>query len=224
MSMNFSEIAPVLAPLGFGAWLGATVLFAGCGGAVQLDDVPIGGDGGTTGPGNPGAPGAIGTPGTPGSPGAPIGTGTTTPGGPSGPPTVVDASAPPPLQTIVCGDQSCTAGVESCCFDPNGDASCIAKGATCQGFPLDCSSGQKSCGSGEACCLDLQDQSASCVPKDQCSGAPSPNGGQIILCDSDADCRQGERCRDAPGDFGIKICRPRRGGDGSGGGGGFGGN
>jgi hypothetical protein len=160
------------------------------------------GSGGVSGSGSAGST-------TPGSPGTP-----------TQPPSVLDAGAPTKPQIISCGGTTCAAGAQVCCIDPmTGGSDCVAGGSQCQGIPLSCSSGA-TCGAGQICCFEVDGVAggaASCVAKGSCGGSP----GNAILCESDAECPQGERCREAPGteEFGIKICRRRRGGGGGGSGG-----
>ena len=208
----------------------ALSVLSACGGAVALDDIPREVDGGA-GPGNgagngngagSGTGNGVGT----GGSGSAGGSGSTSPGSPGSPPFPPDASPPPKPTVIACGQSSCSGGTQSCCITQAGDASCIAKGGQCAGIPLDCTSGA-SCPGGQVCCLDIQGlPTAACTSLAACDSGPSPNGppSSVILCDSDAECPQAMRCRDAPGDVGIKFCRPRRnGGGGNGGNGGNGG-
>jgi hypothetical protein len=78
--------------------------------------------------------------------------------------------------------------------------SCIPEGGSCQGPKLDCSK-TSNCAPGEVCCFKGgPDGGASC--RDTCGGGGPGSGVQ--LCETDAECLNGEPCTVGKG--GIKRC------------------
>ncbi|MEO7094388.1 MAG: hypothetical protein ABI175_14120 [Polyangiales bacterium] len=181
----------------------------GCGGSVSAEgeesDTGAGGDD-TSIPGVDG--GTVDTGGTP-TDGGTIKDGTVV--SDSSP---TDAITPPPLDgtvppadggapgRITCGATTCDAAKQDCCiaFGGGGGSTCIAKGGTCSGAALSCSSAA-SCKAGEVCCSK---RSASGAISSVCE-ATKCAGTEPQICATDAECPTGTRCRDAVG--GFKTCR-----------------
>ncbi len=137
---------------------------AGRGGAI--------GTAGTTGRG-----GTTGTAGTTGRGGA-AGTSPTGRGGVGGGGTSGTGGA----TLIPCGQTTCVAGVQACCFQM-GAARCIQATETCPGgASISCLDGS-ACTPGNICCLSLIAGQATCVGPPVCGFA-----GGVILCGSAAEC------------------------------------
>ncbi len=109
----------------------------------------------------------------------------------------------PPVEPINCGDQSCDVATEICCATFQG-TNCIPASSNCMGFTLECSSAA-SCPGAEVCCASgsPMNMTATCGPKCE-GGGPGPGGGGFQLCETDAECDEGEPCNDAFG--GFKVC------------------
>lgn len=102
-----------------------------------------------------------------------------------------------PSAIIRCGMDSCAAAIEDCCVSMAG-SECRPKGTCGRGATLSCS-GSSSCG-GQACCLSFRDGGAFATCQPMCAGRDQR------LCDTDADCTMGRRCRDSM--FGgFRVCR-----------------
>lgn len=115
--------------------------------------------------------------------------------------------------TIVCGGDVCDLTSEECCVPFGAEGSCVPAGTCENAASFSCSSSAQ-CDEGEVCCFSGgggpgTDPSAECAP--QCGGG-GPNGGGLQLCETEAECEDGEPCEEAP--FGFKVC----GGFGPGGG------
>jgi hypothetical protein len=100
--------------------------------------------------------------------------------------------APPPSDgstpgIIECGTTTCNAATQQCCVTWQG-ASCIAKGAQCQGIVATCD-GPEDCNPGQICCGRTwgQNRGLTCTAPNAC------NNGERV-CHLDADCVSGERC------------------------------
>jgi Cys-rich repeat protein len=109
---------------------------------------------------------------------------------------------------------SCDPTTQVCCVTfgmGGGSAQCIAKGATCQGASVGCSSAAN-CASGDVCCGAFTNNMLSSA----CQAAPcpavAPLGRPIQLCATDGECPNGEKCRTGFG--GIKACAAAGGFDG----------
>lgn len=103
-------------------------------------------------------------------------------------------------QPITCGGEVCDASTQVCCLA--GSFRCIAKGDSCSGPALGCTS-HADCG-GEVCCLSLTgdaSNASSCKP----SCNTRDTGRDRQLCDTDADCQAPFRyCRATV--FGLNLC------------------
>lgn len=204
--------------------LAAVVLVAACGGRGSLlgpDPFAETGGSGGSGPGASGSgasgSGASGTGASPGT-GA-SGTGASGTGASSG---TGGSVPPPPPVTITCGfGPACDAATEVCCVSFGGggppDLSCVPAGQ-CDGAPIACSDAS-SCADDEVCCAQFGggDIGAACQPG---CGGPGPGGG-VQLCETDAECLNGEPCANTP--LGFKTCGSFGGGGPGGGPGGGGG-
>jgi len=151
-----------------------------------------GGSGGTTGVAGRG--GTTGTAGVTGRGGA-AGTNPTGRGGIGGGGTTGTAGA----TQIPCGQTTCVAGVQACCFQM-GTARCIQANEMCPGgASISCLDGS-ACAPGNVCCLSLLAGQATCVGPPVCGFA-----GGVVLCSSAAQCPGTEPncCR-----FGqVGVCR-----------------
>jgi hypothetical protein len=186
----------------FGVVMAFTVAAAACGGSLATIPDEDAGTSGTSTPTGTATPTGTGT-------STPPSTGTTTP---VPPPTSRDGGQPPQTDasatdasspnTLACGAATCTLPGEECCITQAG-ASCIAKGATCQGGTLSCTS-KANCTGNNVCCgrFGGGGGSATCAPS--CGGG-GPGGGAIQLCATSAECTGGTRCMDSFG--GLRICR-----------------
>ena len=101
--------------------------------------------------------------------------------------------------TITCGNATCDGTTQACCLTMQGQ-SCIPEGGNCQGPKLDCSK-TSNCAPGEVCCFEGgPGGGASC--RDTCGGGGPGSGVQ--LCETSAECLNGEPC--SVGKGGIKRC------------------
>ena len=140
------------------------------------------GRGGTGGGGTTGTAGATGRGGVAGtSPtgrGGAAGTSPTGRGGIGGGGTTGTGGA----TLIPCGQTTCVAGVQACCFQM-GTARCIQATETCPGgASISCLDGS-ACTAGNVCCLSLLAGQATCVGPPVCGFA-----GGVVLCSSAAQC------------------------------------
>jgi hypothetical protein len=152
------------------------------------------GRGGAGGPGRGGSSGTVGSGGAVGSggmvgSGGVVGTGgrggiagTGVPGGRGGrgPVAGTTGTGGQPVGTIPCGQTTCLAGTQACCF-LQGVATCIPAGTMCPGVSISCFDGS-GCAAGDVCCISLPALQSSCVAPQIC-GAPG-----LILCSSPAHC------------------------------------
>ena len=156
-----------------GAGAGGAAGRGGTGGAAGLA-----GRGGTTGTaGQTGRGGTTGTAGVTGRGGV-AGTSPTGRGGIGGGGTTGTGGA----ALIPCGQTTCVAGVQACCFQM-GTARCIQATETCPGgASISCLDGS-ACSSGDVCCLSLLAGQSTCVAPTVCGFA-----GGVVLCGSAAEC------------------------------------
>jgi hypothetical protein len=99
------------------------------------------------------------------------------------------------LGAIHCGNGTCAAGTEECCFTTTTgttSASCVAAG-TCAGTPVACGA-PSNCADGQVCCSDTK-LAVAC--KSSCA-----NG--TLLCASHDDCPRSYRC--VAGLNGYSVC------------------
>jgi hypothetical protein len=150
--------------------------------------------GGSQGVGGAATTGGVGTGGSIGTAGFGAVAGTTSVAGAAGAP-----SGPP----ITCGADVCDSASESCCAGLAG-LSCVAKGQTCAGAVLGCTT-NADCGMG-ICCISITGEvSAASSCKPQCDTGTTRDRQ---LCQVDADCRMPFRfC--TPTIFGVNICTRR---------------
>ena len=169
---------------------------AGGGGGATGGNVVGGAGGGGTGgaAGVAGRGGTTGTAGVTGRGGA-AGTSPTGRGGIGGGGTTGTGGA----TQIPCGQTTCVAGVQACCFQM-GTARCIQATETCPGgASISCLDGS-ACAPGDVCCLSLLAGQSTCVGPAVCGFASG-----VILCSSAAQCpaTAANCCR-----FGqVGICR-----------------
>jgi hypothetical protein len=100
---------------------------------------------------------------------------------------------------IPCGAVTCDSTSQECCFGHAG-GSCIPKGGACDGgITLTCSGPEDCPVAGDVCCAEASSggAGASCTTEAACHG--------LILCQTDEDCPDMERCEMVL--EGYKICR-----------------
>jgi hypothetical protein len=114
-------------------------------------------------------------------------------------------SIPPGVDTgvssssIRCGMMaSCTSPAEDCCLSLGGAAECRPRGTCGRGAALSCSS-PANCG-GQVCCLSFRDGGARATCQPMCGGRDQ------TLCETDADCTMGRRCRTSM-IGGVRVCQ-----------------
>jgi hypothetical protein len=120
-----------------------------------------------------------------------------TPGTDAG--TTVDTG--PVSSPIRCGMATCDTAKEQCCVQPSGGtltSSCRPTG-TCGDRAIAFSCSASSCPSGQSCCLRISMTGSTATCSSMCGG-----GGSYRLCNSDGDCRMGERCRGT--EIGVRVC------------------
>ena len=167
---------------GGGGATGGGVGGAGTGGAAgrggTTGTAGVTGRGGTTGTaGVTGRGGTTGTAGVTGRGGA-AGTSPTGRGGIGGGGTTGTGGA----TQIPCGQTTCVAGVQACCFQM-GTTRCIQATEICPGgATISCLDGS-ACAAGNVCCLSLLVGQATCVGPQVCGFA-----GGVVLCSSAAQC------------------------------------
>jgi hypothetical protein len=88
---------------------------------------------------------------------------------------------------IECGNTTCDAATQQCCVTFQG-ASCIARGAQCQGAVATCD-GPEDCGGTTPICCGRTNGSNRGL---RCSSANQCNGARV--CHLDADCASGQKC------------------------------
>jgi hypothetical protein len=106
-----------------------------------------------------------------------------------------------PTQGVPCGNTSCDAP-QICCVTFSG-ATCTAADGCDQGLALACD-GPEDCSNGDVCCGDIGmgGGGSECLPAGDCEGGGMGSG---VLCHSDADCQNNERCNDVPM-VDVRIC------------------
>jgi hypothetical protein len=183
-----------------GTGVGGTGI-AGTAGNVAVGGAATGGDffgGGTSGSGGSNQTGGSAnggdsnqTGGTGGTTGGTGGTGGSSMGGMAGVP-----------NSISCDGMRCDASASVCCKRRGSPSTCEPSGTMCTGGATLTCSGSSACGAGQVCCFHAN-QSLCQATCDVSVGSPG-NPPTIILCDSDADCADGEVCVIAP--RGIAYC------------------
>lgn len=211
---------------------GALALVQACGGRSDTEPYLFGADdpitvGGSSGAGGSGTAGRGGSPGVAASAGVGVGASSPTGGavGAAGEPSVggagvagsgqgggatagttsvAGAAGAPDGPFISCGASACDTDTQACCASLGG-LQCVAKGTSCQGAVLGCTT-NGDCGV-DLCCFSITgDASAASSCKPQCSFMGGGRDRQ--LCESDDDCRPPFRfC--TPTVFGVSICTRR---------------
>lgn len=198
-----------------------------CGGRSALDELEVVNPGSGTvsvdsGTGTTGAAGSSSS--SPSSQGAPSGgtmggqaanggaadsgptSGSNDSGGASAESGSTSAGRPP----VSCGAATCDSAQECCLeVDVTGTTStCIDQGGACPtGITLSCTNGTD-CASGEVCCVDIADRSATCQAG--CTLAGGVAGAGVELCSTTiagAGCPAGELCIDVP-TTSLAVCVP----------------
>lgn len=108
------------------------------------------------------------------------------------------SGAPSAVNTVECGNTSCTGSDAVCCVGDQGSTkTCSMKGQSCLGAVVECG-GRSNCGGGKVCCLRLQNGQggASCRAENDCGGSNS-----IIFCRTESDCLPGQKCVATTGSF-----------------------